>query len=124
MQEVEGDAFAGEQGASASADGGDDFAIGAAVAILLEDVELIDAAAKLVDLPEQADAGENERLAGQETAGGAAGLRDAGDGGDIASADVFFEGEADDFGHDTPWSRERRHECRRGRQECLRHGCQ
>ena len=53
LQEVEGDAFAGEQGAGASADGGDDVAIGAEVAILLEDVELIDAAAQLVDFPEQ-----------------------------------------------------------------------
>src|ERR1035437_1698719 len=100
LQEVEGDAFAGEQGAGASADGGDDFAIGAAVAILLEDVELIDAAAQLVDFPEQAHARESERLAGQKTAGGHAGFRHAGDAGDIASADVFFEREADDFGHE------------------------
>src|ERR1035438_85830 len=100
LQEIEGDAFAGEQGARRAADGGDDVAIGAAVAILLEDVELIDAAAQLVDFPEQADAGESERLAGEEASGGAAGCRNAGDAGDVAGADVFFEGEADDFGHE------------------------
>ena len=98
LQEVEGDAFAGEQSAGASADRGDDVAIGAAVAILLEDVEFIDAAAQLVDLPEQSDAGEGERLAGQKTSGGHAGFGDAGDAGDIAGADVFFKRETDDFG--------------------------
>src|SRR5258705_412354 len=83
----------------ASADGGDDVAIGAEVAILLEDVELIDAAAKLVDFPEQAYAGESEGFAGEKPSGGHAGFGDAGDAGDIAGADIFFEREADDFGH-------------------------
>ena len=99
LQEVEGDAFAGEQGTGASADGGDDFAIGAAVAILLEDIELIDAAAQLVDLPKESDAREGERLAGQKTSGGHACFGHAGDAGDIARADVFFERETDNFIH-------------------------
>src|ERR1035437_3132692 len=85
LQEVEGNALAGEEGAGDRCTDGDIIAIGAAVAILLEDVELIDAAAKLVDLPEQAPARETERLAGQKTAGGAAGFRDAGGWGDVAS---------------------------------------
>ena len=56
LQEVERDAFAFEQRAGASADVGDDLAVGAAVAILLEDVQLIDAAAQLVNLPKESHA--------------------------------------------------------------------
>ena len=41
LQEIKGNAFAGQQRARASADGGDDFAIGAAVAILLEDLKTL-----------------------------------------------------------------------------------
>ena len=99
LQEVERDAFAGEQRAGASADRGDDLAIGAAVAILLEDVQLIHAAAQLVDLPEQSHARKGERLTGQKTSGGHARFRHAGDAGDIARADIFFKREADNFVH-------------------------
>src|ERR1019366_3628717 len=61
VPEVEGNALAGEEGAGAPADGGDDVAIGAAVAILLEDVELIDAAAQLVDRSEERRVGKECR---------------------------------------------------------------
>ncbi len=100
LEEVEGDALAFEQGAGAAADSGEDLAIDAGIAIVLEELQVIDAAAQGVDLGEQVEPGDDEGLAGQEAAGGHLGFGDAGAAGDIAGADVFFEREADDWVHD------------------------
>src|SRR4051794_40240699 len=53
LEEVEDDAFALEEGAGAASDVGEDFAIVAGIAIALEDVEFLDAAAEGVDFGEE-----------------------------------------------------------------------
>ena len=83
----------------ASAHRRDRFALGARVAIALEEGEFIDAAAHFIDLRQQAQTGNDEWFTREEAAARLLGLGHARLAGDIAGADVFFESEADHFGH-------------------------
>ena len=83
----------------ASAHRRDLFALGARVAVALENTELIDAAAHFVNLRQQAQTGNDERLTREEAAARLLGLGHAQLAGDISGTDVFFESEAHHFGH-------------------------
>ena len=73
---------------------GEDVAFGAEFAIALDEID-----GQLVDLFEEAKAGGHQRLAGEEMAAGLLVFGHAGTRGDVARADVFFEGQAHDGGH-------------------------
>jgi hypothetical protein len=97
LEEVEGDAFAGEERARRTFDVGDGRPGGEMVAVVGAEFEEADTAAEVIDDGQDDGAGENEILAGEEGAGGLRVSRDAGVGGDIAGADVFVEGAGDGF---------------------------
>lgn len=97
LEEVEGDAFAGEERARGTFDVGDGVAGGEMVAIVGSEFEEADAAAEVIDDRQDDGAGENEVLAGEEGTGGLGVSGDAGVGGDIARTDVFVEGAGDSF---------------------------
>src|SRR5205085_5333873 len=95
-QKVQRHPLAFEQRTRAAPDVGYDLAVLTAIAIALEYAEFVYSAAQPVDLGEQIQSGNDERLAREKTAGGHAPLRNAGRAREVASADIFLKRELHD----------------------------
>src|SRR5262249_59077556 len=103
LQEIQRHSFAFEQSAGAALHGGDGFAGGAAVTIALSKLQFRYSAALAVNLGENREAGDDQRLARYKYAAGQLRFGNTGKCRGIAGADVLCEGKANQFGHDAPF---------------------
>jgi hypothetical protein len=98
LQEIEPYTFTLKQRARIAFHGGEFFARRATIAIVLQQDDVVK------HLVQHFGSGENERLTRDEGSARAQTFRDAGAAGYIARADILFEREAHDFGHNEPSS--------------------
>ncbi len=93
LQEIESDALVFEQRTGRTRDPGNDLIVLAAIAVALVQGDGI------VELGEQVETGDDERLAGQEPAARLLRFRHAGARRNVACPDIFFERHAHDGRH-------------------------